>query len=87
MIFNVTEIKKLGRGFDMNLSIRMEGGDNTRYTIHAVLPYTPEFGQLQIGQEFELKKSEIKPINNSIIDAFHIPGADPNYVTTVRNKT
>ena len=66
--FRVTEIKQLGKGLSMNLSIRMEGDylgsgechpngveqPPARYPLHAVVPYSPEFGPVQIGQRFRL---------------------------------
>lgn len=69
MRFEVVEVKKLGRDVFFSLSVRLEkkkddgcgecGGEPkpSPYTIHAVLPYIPEFGNLQIGQTFEFKQS------------------------------
>lgn len=63
----ITEIKQLGRGMEMNLSVRLERDELGQgqcgdmgpcpHTIHAVVPHTPEFGQLQIGQYFDFIKS------------------------------
>jgi hypothetical protein len=68
LIFTVTEIKQLGRGFSRSFSVRLdgefegvgysnpvEGGREreSRYTIHAVLP-AQDFANLQIGHDFKL---------------------------------
>jgi hypothetical protein len=73
MIFSVVEIKQLGKGLGRTLSVRLEGeyagtagcesvhtaGDPppARYTIHAVLPFDPEYGNLQIGNQFVLERA------------------------------
>jgi hypothetical protein len=71
MIFSVTEIKQLGRGLGMSLSVRFDGeyeGSGyessagvepapSRYTIHAVLPFDPDYGNLQIGNRFVLERA------------------------------
>lgn len=61
MDFIVTEIKKLGRGFEMSVSVRLEAVPDPReaqcntddapprYTIHAVLPFEA-FKTIQISQ-------------------------------------
>lgn len=79
MKFHVTEIKSLGHGMSRRLSLRLEKSDDPGsgqaesngmgdpppavFTIHAVVPYSPEFGPTRIGQEFELKEvlPEIRP--------------------------
>jgi len=67
LVFSVVEIKALGSGLGRRLSVRLDGDWLDRascnsqgapqpaaYTIHAVLPYSPEYGTLQIGQRFGL---------------------------------
>lgn len=68
LVFSVVEIKLLGQGLGQRLSVRLDGeydgvgyasgADSNpppaRYTIHAVLPFSPEYGTLQIGQRFKL---------------------------------
>lgn len=68
MEFEVTEIKALGNnratGFTVgpeSLSLRLEGYapcsvGGPRYTLHAVVPYSPEFGTVQVGQKFKLER-------------------------------
>lgn len=82
MKFHVTEIKALGSSMGRRLSLRLEKSDDPNsaqqsngmgdpppavFTIHAVVPYSPEFGPTQIGQEFELVKSDsqVKPVTIS----------------------
>ena len=66
--FSVVEIKSLGYGLSRRLSVRFDGAypgtakcggisleeSPASFTIHAVLPYSPEYGTLQIGQKFSL---------------------------------
>jgi hypothetical protein len=69
MEFKVVEIKGLGLdevGYTVgphSLSLRLEsrapmstGGP--KYTVHAVVPFTPEFGSVKIGDVFKLERFE-----------------------------
>lgn len=72
MKFHVTEIKALGSGMSRRLSLRLEKSDDSNsaqsnaagdppqavFTVHAVVPYNPEFGPTQIGQVFEFAAPE-----------------------------
>jgi hypothetical protein len=75
MEFTVTEIKALGVRDQVvsaftklpghSLSLRLEGYEpcssgGPLYTIHAVVPYSPEFGSIQIGQRFKFERIEDK---------------------------
>lgn len=74
LVFSVVEIKALGSGLGRRLSVRLDGaydgcgqatncaGDvpPAQYTIHAVLPFSPEFGPLQIGHRFRLTTAPIE---------------------------
>ena len=69
MVFEVTEIKALGgnvntaggfhAGLD-SLSLRLQAklytGDARIFTIHAVVPYSPEFATVQVGQKFKFEQ-------------------------------
>lgn len=90
MIFSVVEVKQLGRGFSRSLSVRFEGeyeGIGTaqaegletvpaRFTIHAVLPFDPEYGNLQIGNRFVLERASsllAEAVPGSVFDGRHVP--------------
>lgn len=75
MKFNVVEVKKIGRDMLFSLAVRLEKSDEqgeaqstgqprlaSPYTIQAVLPYSPEFGSMQIGDEYEFKRSPAEVI-------------------------
>lgn len=82
MKFHIVEIKSLGYGLSRRLSLRLEKSDDPNqaqaggepplavYTIHAVVPFNPEYGPVQIGQEFELvpSSSNITPANPDEFD-------------------
>jgi hypothetical protein len=70
MKFNVVEVKKIGRDMIFSLAVRLEksddpgtgyaqGGPRTAspYTIQAVLPYSPEFANIRIGDTYEFKNA------------------------------
>lgn len=68
MEFEVTEIKMLGTGIGRSLSLRLNAASSAKtvssgctkaaYTIHAVVPYSSEFGTVQIGQKFIFERVE-----------------------------
>ena len=68
MEFQVTEIKMLGQGLSRSLSLRLDAvqdpnavqsytPEKSRYTIHVVVPFSPEFGNVQVGQTFSFNRS------------------------------
>jgi hypothetical protein len=66
MDFEITEIKMLGHGLGRSLSLRLDAVSNamsassgfskSAYTIHAVVPFSPEFGNIQVGQKFKFER-------------------------------
>jgi hypothetical protein len=76
MEFRIVEIKGLGLDEDgytvcpHSLSLRLEGRapmstGGPKYTVHAVVPFTPEFGSAKIGDVFKLKRFE-SPLQSGI---------------------
>jgi hypothetical protein len=69
MEFRIVEIKGLGLdegGYTVcphSLSLRLEGRapmstGGPKYTVHAVVPFIPEFGSAKIGDAFKLERFE-----------------------------
>lgn len=86
MLFELIEVKALGKGMDRSLSLRLEESHHqidtihsanaatsgirtadSRHTIHAVVPYSAEFGKLQIGQTFLLTRIPCPVFNGGAI--------------------
>jgi hypothetical protein len=88
MDFEVTEVKKLGSKEQMpSLSIRLENESNGRvYTIHAVVPYSIDFGPVQIGQVFKFERVDDEPANNNIIDNWKPDKAAPKLTESERRE-
>jgi plastocyanin len=68
MEFETTEIKMLGYGLGRSLSLRLDATNESKsassgftkaaHTIHAVVPFSPEFGNVQVGQKFKFERIE-----------------------------
>jgi hypothetical protein len=79
MEFEITEIKMLGQGFGRSLSLRLDavsearsassGFSKSAYTIHAVVPFSPEFGNVQIGQRFSFLRAAETTFHKTISEA------------------
>lgn len=78
MEFEITEIKALGYDIGKSLSLRLERAPDANeaqstgsraksgYTIHAVVPYSAEFGNVQVGQRFKFERTEM-PLNERAV--------------------